>query len=194
MAEIKDHILKVAKKRFDRFGFKKTTMDEIAMDARVSKKTIYENFKNKEDLFAALFMKEALTARKYVLQELAKLDDPLEKIREFFLVSKVYFERHPFMVKVLQDEEGLYAPFLKRKYQVDVEEGMLNILARMVNEAVGQGRCSNVNAQLTAYIIFKLFQSFTYAKTAGNISSGSSKRDEMLELADFITEAIKAKC
>jgi len=64
MGEMKHRLFEIAKERFDRFGFKKTTMDEIAMDARVSKKTIYENFKSKEDLFAALFMKEALAARK----------------------------------------------------------------------------------------------------------------------------------
>ena len=168
-------------------------MDEIAMDARVSKKTIYENFKSKEDLFAALFMKEALAARKYVLQELAKHTEPLEKIRQYLLISKKYFEKYPFMVKVLQDEEGLYAPFLKTKYQIEVEEGMLAILADMVNEAVEQKRCRKLNPRLTAYIIFKLFQSFTYAKTAADIGSGSSKSDEMRELADFITEAIVSK-
>ena len=190
MEETKDRLLDVAKERFDRFGFKKTTMDEISRDARVSKKTIYENFKSKEDLFAALFMKEALTARKYVLKEVAKSTDPLEKIRRYLLVSREYFENHPFMVKILQDEEGLYAPFFKTKYQVDVEEGMLTILARMVSEAVEQKKCRNLNPRLTAYIIFKLFQSFTYAKTAANIGSGSSERDEMRELADFIIEAI----
>jgi AcrR family transcriptional regulator len=193
MKEAKDRLLEIAKERFERFGFKKTTMDEIAMDARVSKKTIYENFKNKEDLFAALFMKEALAARKYVLKELAKYTDPLEKIKEYLLISKKYFEKYPFMVKVLQDGEGLYAPFLNRKYQLEVEEGMLAILADMVNEAVKQKRCRKLNPRLTAYIIFKLFQSFTYARTAADIGSGGSKSDEMQELADFITQAIRTK-
>ncbi|MCG7852331.1 MAG: TetR/AcrR family transcriptional regulator [Methanosarcinaceae archaeon] len=193
MEEAKERLLGVAKERFDRFGFKKTTMDEISRDARVSKKTIYENFKSKEDLFSALFMKEALIARKYVLKELSKYTDPLEKIRQYLLVSRKYFEKHPFMVKILQDGEGLYTPFFRTKYQVDVEEGMLEILTRMVAEAVEQKKCRNLNPRLTAYIIFKLFQSFTYAKTAANIGSGSSERDEMNELADFIIEAIADK-
>ena len=190
MDEMKERLLRIAKERFDRFGFKKTSMDEIAMDARVSKRTIYENFKSKEDLFSALFMKEALAARRYVLQELAKHTDPLEKIRQYLLVSMEYFERHPFMVKILQDDKGLYAPFLKPEYHVQVEEGMLAILAGMVKEAVKQNKCRNLNPRLTAYIIFKLFQSFTYARTAANIGSGGTKNDEMRELADFITQAI----
>jgi len=190
MEKAKHRLLEIAKKRFDRFGFKKTTMEEIAMDARVSKKTIYEKFESKENLFAALFMEEALAARKYVLQQLANYTDPLEKIKQYLLVSKEYFKEHPFMVKMLQDNEGLYAPFLSTEYQIEVEEGMLAILSGMVNEAVEQKRCRNINPRLTAYIIFKLFQAFTYAKTAGNIGSGVSENDEMQELANFITQAI----
>ena len=37
----KDHIMDMAKARFERFGYKKTTVDEISHDVRVSKKTIY---------------------------------------------------------------------------------------------------------------------------------------------------------
>ena len=36
----KDHIMDMAKARFERFGYKKTTVDEISHDVRVSKKTI----------------------------------------------------------------------------------------------------------------------------------------------------------
>lgn len=44
-------ILESARKFFFRYGFKKTSMDEIAEDAGVSKGTLYNYFKNKEDLF-----------------------------------------------------------------------------------------------------------------------------------------------
>ena len=37
-------ILKAAKKLFSKFGFKKVSMDEIAREAGVTKKTVYANF------------------------------------------------------------------------------------------------------------------------------------------------------
>jgi AcrR family transcriptional regulator len=58
MKKIEDAILDAARSKFDRFGFKKTTVDEIAREARISKRTIYEHFKDKEDLFVSLFMKD----------------------------------------------------------------------------------------------------------------------------------------
>ena len=62
--EIKNMILDKAKERFDRFGYKKTTMDEISRDCKISKKTLYELFSDKENLFNSLFCAKARRPRK----------------------------------------------------------------------------------------------------------------------------------
>ena len=47
----KDSILSVATRLFSRFGFHKTSMDEIAKIARKAKGSLYYHFASKEDLF-----------------------------------------------------------------------------------------------------------------------------------------------
>jgi AcrR family transcriptional regulator len=47
----KDSILNVANKLFSRFGFHKTSMDEIAKIARKAKGSLYYHFASKEELF-----------------------------------------------------------------------------------------------------------------------------------------------
>ena len=190
MEDNKNYILDVAKQRFDKFGFKKTTVDEISKDARISKRTLYEHFKNKEDLFVSLFIREALTARKEILKRLKNIEDPLEKIKKFMVFSRDYFKEQPFMVKVLEDEDGLYAPFLKKKYRVFVEEGILNIFEDILREGIEKGEFRRMDTRITSYIIFKLFQSFTYAKT---MPWKNGKTDEGVELnvmINFISKAI----
>ena len=51
-----DDILKAAKKVFFKKGFLKTTMDEIAYEAALSKPTIYKFFPTKEDLYFSLIV------------------------------------------------------------------------------------------------------------------------------------------
>ncbi|RLD46369.1 MAG: TetR family transcriptional regulator, partial [Bacteroidetes bacterium] len=46
----KDKILEVANKLFSRFGFHKTSMDEIARIARKAKGSLYYHFASKEEL------------------------------------------------------------------------------------------------------------------------------------------------
>jgi AcrR family transcriptional regulator len=55
-------ILDAAGELVQRWGYKKTTIDDIAKQAKVAKGTIYLHWKNREDLFMALFLREALDA------------------------------------------------------------------------------------------------------------------------------------
>jgi len=52
--EIKDYIIDGADKLFCQYGFKSVTMDDIAKNLGVSKKTIYQNFKDKNELINIL--------------------------------------------------------------------------------------------------------------------------------------------
>jgi len=57
MYEKKERILKSAEKLFARFGFRKTTMNEIARDVRMGKSTLYYYFKSKENVLEAVIIK-----------------------------------------------------------------------------------------------------------------------------------------
>lgn len=56
--DTRDSILSVAKRLFSRFGFHKTSMDEIAKIARKAKGSLYYHFASKEDLFKEVISKE----------------------------------------------------------------------------------------------------------------------------------------
>ena len=64
-------ILDAAAELVQRWGYKKTTVDDIAKQAKVAKGTIYLHWKNREELFIALFWREALDAG-YEMFELMK--------------------------------------------------------------------------------------------------------------------------
>jgi AcrR family transcriptional regulator len=55
-----DRILDAAAELVLRWGYKKTTIDDIARQARVAKGTIYLHWKTREDLFMALIIREDL--------------------------------------------------------------------------------------------------------------------------------------
>ena len=67
----KDLILKSAQSCFIKYGYKRTTLDDIAKEANISRAAIYLIFSNKEDLFSSLL--------EYLHNNL------LEKIKNYFL-------------------------------------------------------------------------------------------------------------
>ena len=90
--EDQNKIVELTEENFFREGFYKTTMDEIASELRMSKKTIYKFFPSKEDLVMAIakhFMEEmkskivpALNSDKNAIEKLAELNSILAKTSE----------------------------------------------------------------------------------------------------------------
>jgi AcrR family transcriptional regulator len=90
------HIVAAARVRFGHYGFKKTTMAEIAGDCRMSAANIYRYFPGKKALLAEI-------AKDYFSEVEAEIErctvdsslSPHEKIRQLVLISLNYsFEYH----------------------------------------------------------------------------------------------------
>ncbi len=160
----KTQLLDAAKQLFSRFGFKKTTVDEIAEAAGMSKRTVYEIFDGKEKILAELVMREALTFRKQLMGQIKRLTDPVEKLRLFCDMCTQYFDQNPFLGQVLFDGADLYAPFLGDEI-VEIEGGIREIIANLLREGVRKGAYRELDVPATAECVFVLFRGFTYQRT-----------------------------
>ena len=83
--DTRDKILSVASKLFSRYGFHKTSMDEIAKTARKAKGSLYYHFTSKEDLFKEIMSKEIINLKSQLSLIIA--DDTLkasEKVKNYF--------------------------------------------------------------------------------------------------------------
>ena len=83
-----EEIIRAAKKIFYEKGFHDTSMDEIAKAAQFSKKTLYQYFVNKEDLYFAVVAKEFEIVIQYFAKGITNGTTGLDKIR---LLSKAYY-------------------------------------------------------------------------------------------------------
>lgn len=190
MDSIEERILDVAKKEFERFGFKKTTLDEIAKRARISKKSIYQHFASKEELFIRVITREAGAARAEMLKRLSDVSDPLERLQKFAMIGIKYFHEKPFIVNLINDDEGVYLPFLDNKFIVEAENEAIEILSRILQEGIEKGVIRPLDKKVVSYILIKIFQEFTYTRSGALPSNKKNRSHEVKELLDFLTRAI----
>ena len=105
MKSLKKQLVETAFGQFRQFGFKNVTMDDLARAAGVSKKTLYEQFKDKDELVmeSVKFMLHsnqmetdaAFRRAKDALDEIASVLGLMEKmIRGMNLVCYVDLQRH----------------------------------------------------------------------------------------------------
>jgi AcrR family transcriptional regulator len=83
--DIRDQIVDTARGIFTRFGFRKTTMDEIARAMLMGKSSIYYYFTSKEEIFRAVVEKESQTLKEELINAINRTDDPREKLRNYVL-------------------------------------------------------------------------------------------------------------
>lgn len=193
MDDIKNNILDKAKERLDRFGFKKTTMDEISKDCKISKKTIYEHFKDKEDMFTCLLTRECHKTMEMMLSQVAEIADPLEKLMQLVRIAVAYFSEDSFVTRLLKDDDALFSAFLSRKYHALIDQEIISNIAAVINEGKQQGVFRDVDENVVAYAGFKLFQSFSYMRTGQFLSDPDKQGYYTDVLIDFLVHALVKK-
>ena len=80
--EIRSHLLGSASKMFSRYGYRKTTVEDIAKEAGVGKGTVYLHFENKEEIFLEVVKKHAITMLGELRNLLDSFTEPEDKLRE----------------------------------------------------------------------------------------------------------------
>ncbi|NOQ27549.1 MAG: TetR family transcriptional regulator [Bacteroidales bacterium] len=161
---VKEHIIKkqktaklkivnIAADIFSTFGFKKTTMDDIARAAGIGKSSIYYYFKSKEEIFEAVVRNEA----KQLSGELEKKvlnanDNPKDKIRNYvFLRMKYLNEMVNFYEALKNDYLGnlAFTERIRRKYDKEERQTIKEIL----DEGVNKGIFKLTNTKLAAIVL-----------------------------------------
>lgn len=106
MDEKREHIITVAEKLFVRFGFHKTTVDEIAKAAAMGKATLYYYFKSKEEIFAAVIHKDTGVVLQKLTEAVNSSSTPQEKLRNYMVTR----------TKMIEELSNHYEVILKTEY------------------------------------------------------------------------------
>lgn len=188
MEEIRDLILDKAQERVERFGFKKTTMDELSRDCGISKKTLYEHFEDKEDLFWNLLRRESLKTLDALFVQLIDIADPVRKLETLIRNAVLHFNQDNFITRIIKDQE-LFFSTMSPHCQGYIDDEIIARLAEIIQEGMAQGKFRQVDAQLAAYAGLKLFESFSHSRTSALFDSRTEDYYVGV-LLDFIRHAL----
>lgn len=149
-------IVDAAAKSFALFGYKATTMDQVAKIANVGKGTIYTFFSNKEELFQEI-MKSLLTEMKQVAE--AALDpnltffDNLNRVLHKLLDFR---EQHELAIKLSQEVRDIGTQMAQEGLQL-IEKSVIGYIRQQVQKAIDKGEIKPCDPELTAFIMLKLY-------------------------------------
>lgn len=91
--EFRNKVIIMAGQIFSRYGYKKTTMDEIARAMKMGKSSIYYYFESKEEIFEAVVLHEANILRNELTAAIKSEESPIDKMKKYVLVRMKSFEK-----------------------------------------------------------------------------------------------------
>ncbi len=150
--EYRKRIITGAARVFSHYGFKKTTMDEIARELKMGKSSIYYYFKSKEQIFEAVVLKEANMLRNELTTAIKSVDSPIGKMQRYVSVRMKAFEKLSNYYNAIFDKNLDHYEFIEKiREKYDREE--MAILRLIVYDGMRKKVFSVENSEYTAVAI-----------------------------------------
>lgn len=156
----RQQVIQAAAQSFSMFGYKATTMDQVAKIANVGKGTIYTFFTNKEQLFDQILVEVIQEMKNIAHREVHRestffdnlfrvLDSLLEFRRDHELLVKLSQELKDF--GTLQAKDGLEK----------VEKVISDFLASQLEKAKERGEIKDCDPNIVSFMMIRLYIALT---------------------------------
>lgn len=176
--EVRTHIVGVARKIFTRYGFRKTTMEEIAAATRKGKSSIYYYFKSKEEIFRAVVEREAEELKIKLDRTINKDGTPIEKLKTYILFRLHHVRSVENFYAALNEEYLSHMDFiLEIRRQFDLEERQM--VKEILEEGMKNGTFQVVSSEIGAIAIATMMKGLELPLLLSN--EHKTDREELLD-------------
>lgn len=182
---IREHIIHIARDIFGKFGFKKTTIDDIAHALGKGKSSIYYYFKSKEEIYKEVINKEADALRSEIYEKVINTeDDPKHKLRNYVLTRMRFLHELARFNEALKNDYLKNFAFLEKireKYDMEEHGIIQNILQEGMNKKIF--RLKEAEFAAMAFVTaMKGLEVGLFIKKEYSLENLEERLDEMLEI------------
>jgi len=186
MAEkVKDKIIAVAQETFKKYGFRKTTMDEIAYAAGKGKSSLYYYFKSKEEVFSAVVELEAETLKRNIHDAIQNETNPSLKLKTYIVTRMLGFKSMANFYIAIKDDFLSNLDFIediRKKY--DLEE--IAIISSIIQNGIESHIYKKLDVPLTARTIVTIMKGLEIPLfMSEEIKNIETNVDEILDILFF---------
>ncbi len=154
-------IIKAAQDIFAKFGFRKTTVDDIARAAHKVKSTIYQYFESKEEIFQTIVEKESQILKEETKKAIKAQDNPKKKLLTYVITRMRVLKDLSNFYNALKDEYLEHFVFIE-KIRKKYLEDEINTIKNILRAGVDQGTFVINDLELTACMIVIALKGLEY--------------------------------
>lgn len=134
----REQIIDGAREVFAQYGFKKTTLDDIAKSTGKAKSSLYYYFNGKEEMFIAVLSKEAEILREQIKVNISSTTDVCEQIKQYIVSRMLYIRKLSNIYTALSDDI-LNTIYLSVDFRKQYDEAEKMFLRKILEKGAAQG-------------------------------------------------------
>lgn len=157
---VKEEILSEAQKLFQKYGLKKTTMDDIALASGKAKSTLYHYFKNKEEVIEEVFWMEIINLRKDVKRKVEKQEHMADKIKVYVLEFYREIFKRANLFRIMKQVRAESGKRSDSEYFIKIMAYEQSFITRILEDGFDAGEYKNVKRDDIPWIAEVLLSAF----------------------------------
>ena len=179
----KEKILKAASECFSRYGFEKTTLEDIGKLVGLNKASLYYYYKNKETIFAEVISIEVDKALKKIREDLKEINDCKNKIT-IYIKSKINFLKqvmnlHNLSLETFRSIQPVFKNLYNSACQTEI-----NFVSEILDTCIKNEEIINCDTKKIANIIITIMDAIKLKQIQDSNSQFASNIDYNKYLED----------
>lgn len=150
-------LLDAAARCFARYGPRKTTMEEVARAARLSRATLYKHFPNKDALYRALLDR---VTEEFVAEARACIAESeggaRKQLRQIVEITRKVYSRSPVLLGAAAEDAEMRIEAIASEAMLSQEAQIIALLEEVLSDGVRSGSIRPVDPAAVAYLMFHL--------------------------------------
>lgn len=186
----KERLLKAALQEFSERGYKRTTLEDIAARADVSKGTLYNYFRSKKEIFDQACDYAFKCWDDWACERAEEAEDPLDKLRTLARELYGYLGDHPEIKRLLRREPDLFPVFGPLTYRHGGDLDTVKMLRSILASGIKRGSVRDMDIEGVIQILGAIFRLFV----VGYADLDDPERRNLAEAAlNIVVDGLKAR-
>ncbi len=169
-ADKKQEIFRAALKLFARYGYKKTTVAEVAAQVGMTKSNLYFYVAGKRDLYEQSIRHALKHWRDSVAAAIAEKNDVVEKFKTMALASFQYLADDEQLRSILIMDPAIFTLTPAEDRFHEINQGAMRLIKDILVQGINEGRFTEIDVEHTTEFLFSVYIMFlikTYVKSEG---------------------------
>ena len=152
----KQEAIETARSLFCTYGYRKVSMVEIAKKSKVTKKTIYTYFKDKNDLIK-YFAYEEIDKMKKIVDKIEKQNIKATDKVHNIIYSLIEFKKEEKILKAFTEEAKYIPSGIADECSKMFTDSIMEEIEKLLKKGIENGEVRNCDTHLAAFLIYKMY-------------------------------------